>query len=387
MKSDNIIGRHLSEVRSKVFAPSDPEGISENHSFVSIVRTGCPLQELIDAVISELCAIASGDCPCIRFVRFFLSDAANQQPLIEAAIAGSEKLSALRIPFSFIQQHPLDGTKIAAWVYSSSPSETFRQLWYAGMTSVPRPASAAGQSLSPAFGGSYAQMSGIFSDYAALLAEEGLSVAENCLRTWIFVRDIDVNYGGVVKGRKEYFDTIGLTADTHYIASTGIEGKNADSKKSVTMDAVALKDVVPAQIQYLYARDRLSSTADYGVTFERGTAVHYGDRTHVYISGTASIDSKGRILHQGDVEKQTLRMLGNVAALLSEAGATLGDTLMAIVYLRDMADYPAVRKIIGSECPGLDPEYVLAPVCRPGWLVEMECIAVTAKADPAFGKF
>jgi hypothetical protein len=35
----------------------------------------------------------------------------------------------------------------------------------------------------------------------------------------------------------------------------------------------------------------------------------------------------------------------------------------------------------------LDPIYVLAPVCRPAWLVEMECMAVTKKGNSSFAAF
>lgn len=224
--------------------------------------------------------------------------------------------------------------------------------------------------------GSLAQMSEIFEEYDQRLATRGMNVADNCVRTWIFVHDVDVNYAGVVKGRRDYFNTIGLTPDTHFIASTGIEGRHAEPKKHVTMDAVSLREIRPGQIQYLYAKDHLSPTADYGVTFERGTAVHFDDRTHAYISGTASIDSKGVVLYPGDVRMQTLRMLENIEALLSETSAGLGDIVMAVVYLRDTADYLTVRSMIDERCPGLNAEFVLAPVCRPAWLVEMECIAI-----------
>lgn len=70
----------------------------------------------------------------------------------------------------------------------------------------------------------------------------------------------------------------------------------------------------------LYARDYLNPTYEYGVTFERGVRVDYGDRSHIFISGTASIDNRGRVVHAGDVRRQTERMWENVEALLREGG-------------------------------------------------------------------
>lgn len=50
---------------------------------------------------------------------------------------------------------------------------------------------------------------------------------------------------------------------------------------------------------------------------------------------------------------------------------------MMVVYLRYPQDYEAVSGIFRSRFGSAIP-YVItyAPVCRPGWLVEMECIAL-----------
>ncbi len=342
-------------IQTKTFSPKCGNGTGEYHSFVRVPQAGVPFEEQVSAVVDAVLTLSESSE--IQFVRFFLSDAANQQ----ASLA--ESMSGMSFPVSYVQQPPLDGTKLAAWVYATDGGAgTMGLMWDAYMTSASE--------------GSLAQMSEIFTDYGKSLESRGMTVADNCIRTWIFVHDVDVNYGGVVKGRRDYFDTIGLTPDTHFIASTGIEGRHAEPKRSVIMDAVSLPAVRPEQIQYLYAKDHLSPTADYGVTFERGTAVHFGDRTHAYISGTASIDSKGAVLYPGDVRMQILRMLENIDALLSETSAGLGDIVMAVVYLRDTADYLTVRSMIDERCPGLNAEFVLAPVCRPAWLVEMECIAI-----------
>ena len=227
-------------------------------------------------------------------------------------------------------------------------------------------------------------MAEIFKAYDAFLAERGMDVEGNCVRTWIFVRDVDNNYGGVVKGRRDYFNRIGLTPETHFIASTGIAGFSTDPRQLVRMDAYAVNGLQEGQIQYLHAFDHLSPTALYGVTFERGTAITYGDRKHVFISGTASIDKEGQVVHVGDPEKQAERMLENVDALLKEAGTGFEDIAYCLVYLRNAGDYLRVKAVLERYCPTLDPIYVLAPVCRPAWLVEMECMAVTGNGDMKF---
>jgi enamine deaminase RidA (YjgF/YER057c/UK114 family) len=120
----------------------------------------------------------------------------------------------------------------------------------------------------------------------------------------------------------------------------------------------------------------LNPTYEYGVSFERGTYIDYGDRRHVFISGTASINNRGEIVYPGDVQKQTFRMWENVEVLLAEADCTYEHVAHLIVYLRDMADYVVIKAMFDERFPLIPKVYVWAPVCRPGWLIEMECMAV-----------
>lgn len=120
------------------------------------------------------------------------------------------------------------------------------------------------------------------------------------------------------------------------------------------------------------------------MAFERATAVDYGDRRHIFVSGTASIDAEGQIVCADDIVGQTDRMLTNVEALLSSADAGWDDATHAVIYLRDMADYSVVSDIFSTRLPRLPLVIVLAPVCRPGWLIEMECMAVKPISDARY---
>lgn len=114
------------------------------------------------------------------------------------------------------------------------------------------------------------------------------------------------------------------------------------------MDSYAAKGISSEQIQYLYAPDHLNPTYEYGVSFERGTCVKYGDRRQVFISGTASINNKGEVVYPGDIRKQTHRMWENIEVLLNEAECSFDDVAQAIVYLRDPADHQVVKKCSNS---------------------------------------
>ena len=58
--------------------------------------------------------------------------------------------------------------------------------------------------------------------------------------------------------------------------------------------------------------------------------------------------------------------------------------MQAIVYLRDPADYSLVKRYLETYHPSFPHLIVLAPVCRPGWLIETECIAVIPAEAPQY---
>lgn len=367
-------------VRAEIAAFAPQGKIGEFHAILH-VEPRCELFEGQLARIYEgerrladLPRIA-GSAPILK--RYFLSDSTNQQPLMR-----QETDCAV----SVIQQPPLDGSKIAVWIYLQKGSKVantggmivaehngYRHLWKMGMHEHK--------------GDSAWQTESLLINYEEILENFGATLAGNCIRTWFLVRDVDTQYAGMVKARKENFREQGLTEQTHFISSTGIGGSPADTRALVQMGTYALTGFVPAQQRYLYAPTHLNPTYEYGVTFERGTVMEYGDRAHVFISGTASINNKGEVVHVGDIVKQTERMWENVSTLLEEGGAAFDDVMQIIVYLRDICDYPVVKAMFDRKFPDTPHVITLAPVCRPTWLIEMECIAVTERRNADFRDF
>ncbi len=215
-----------------------------------------------------------------------------------------------------------------------------------------------------------------FRRHIAVLKNEGMTLKKHCHRTWIYVRDVDVNYGGVVHGRNRIFDGEGLTAATHFIASTGIGGNPDNRSAAVGIDFFSIDGVEDVSATYLQALDYLNPTYEYGVAFERGVSLPLPDGKMLLVSGTASIDCKGQVLYHGDVLKQTERLFLNIEKLLSDGGAALSDLKYVIVYLRDIADYPSVSEYVARRFPSLQAVFLEARVCRPDWLIEVEGIAL-----------
>ncbi len=328
------------------------------------------LQHLIEAYIqyknTELPLGAE-----IRFARCFVSDAANQTETIQKAWEELFPEEETVPPLSIVQQPPLDGSKLAFWLYLSTPfSSSYHPIFKASQTTP--------------CGDSKTQMRTLLETYSQELERQDCTLELNCLRTWIFVRDVDVNYAGVVQGRTENFLTQGMNPTTHFITSTGIEGQSGNPHELVLLDSLAVKGLQREQIQFLYAPTHLNPTYEYNVTFERGVNVRYGDRQHVWISGTASINNKGEIVHPGDITLQTRRMWENVETLLAEASCDCRDLAHVIVYLRDIADYAVVQAFFTGHFPHVPTVFLWAPVCRPGWLIEMECMAIKGCQHPEF---
>lgn len=321
----------------------------------------------------------------VVFKRYFVSDYSNQGE-IQERLATSRYQSAV----SVVQQTPLNGAKVILWATLLDGANTKKNqegnslcLSRNGYSHIFTTQLHSADLQQNSFG----QTTDIFQDYLKTLEKQNLTLAENCIRTWLYVRDIDNNYAGMVKARNEVFDQQNLTKDTHFIASTGIEGRFADPSVSVLMDAYAIGGIRQEQVKFLKALTHLNLTHEYGVAFERGTAVDYGDRRHIFISGTASIDNHGQIVHVGDIHGQIGRTFENVSALLADADAVLGDITHLIVYLRDIADFTITQAYISRHYPEIPCVIVQAPVCRPGWLIEIEGIAIKAVSNPQYNNY
>lgn len=317
------------------------------------------------------------------FARFYLSDLANQReellasPVFETCSAGA---------CAVVEQPPLNKGKVALLLYhikgesmACEPLPMGNDGWHSGVkvTGANYTHYWMGNATSDIAFDAYKQTREIFRTYTDFLADHGMTLFDNALRTWIYVRDIDNHYAGMVTARKECFEANRMTKETHFVASTGIEARLKEVSTLVSMDALAIDGILPGQVTKMEALENLNPTHEYGVTFERGTKITFGDREHFHISGTASIDRHGEVLHLGDVEMQTHRTLENIRALLAPHGGTLDDMAFLIVYLRDQSHVSDVIQILRDEVGHDIPMVaVRGAVCRPKWLIEIEGIGV-----------
>lgn len=220
----------------------------------------------------------------------------------------------------------------------------------------------------------------IFQHLENFLQENNLSLTRNVIRSWIYVNDIDKNYHAIVAERAAFFEKTGILLKNQFLASTGI-GATLPDGINCQMDFLLFENSTnePLLVTRMINHEIMPDTIKYGVHFERGLKLTLKGKKHYYISGTASIDPKGEVLHLGDVEKQTIKTLENIDLLLKKSGSVIDDLAYAVIYLREREDINKVEKIVRGALKDIPLLFVLGPVCRPSWLVEIEGVAINQK--------
>jgi len=99
----------------------------------------------------------------------------------------------------------------------------------------------------------------------------------------------------------------------------------------------------------------------------------------LFSAGQIALDPSTGQMVEGDITKQTERVMENLAAVLSAAGLDWGDVVRTTVYLHDMAHFPTVNEIyarlMGDARPARSTVQVTA--LPRGSLVEIDLIAAT----------
>ncbi len=372
--------------RCSTFSP--PDGCAE--TFVSIATpVGMDFsQALVDLSASYSSAIERltlSDSTAV-FCRIFLSDILNQK----AGLLTSALFKRLRpsCALSIIEQKPVSSGPVSLLAYHvRGPGKPFaKHLSRATPDGWSNDLIVKGSNYSLLFsanhtGGDsyspYEQTKAIFATLNSVIEQNGMNLLDNGIRTWVYMRDLDNHYQDMVRARREFFEEHGLTDKTRYLASTGILGITHSPERIVSADSLSIGGLAPGQVVRMDALSHLWPTILYGVTFERGLRVRFGDRSHLYISGTASINPKGQVLHEGNAELQTRRAVENVRALLGAQGASLDDLGYIIAYVRNGHDRHQDEKVLDDELGLKVPRvFVEAAVCRPAWLMELEGVAI-----------
>jgi enamine deaminase RidA (YjgF/YER057c/UK114 family) len=224
----------------------------------------------------------------------------------------------------------------------------------------------------------------MFSRASAGLSARGYSFRQ-VARTWIYlsrVLDWYADFNGV---RNAHFAAAGLSATADELsvfpASTGIQAQS-DAEECV-MDLLAIDAGTAGQlaVRPVLQSRRQGQAFSYGSAFSRAMVIDWTEYKTIHISGTASIDTQGHSTHSGDAAAQFRETMINIAALLEPEGATLSDICQGTLFAKSAAVATTCRDV-GRELalPALPLVEVVADVCRPELLMEIEAVAVVSNA-------
>jgi hypothetical protein len=104
--------------------------------------------------------------------------------------------------------------------------------------------------------------------------------------------------------------------------------------------------------------------------FERAKSMTFGNRTCIYLSGTAAIRGEKSLTAAG-LERQLHTTMENIAELTGEA-----EPVLLRVYLKRKADFEKARELMDGYNLNIPVSYMLADVCRDELLIEIEGIAI-----------
>jgi len=105
--------------------------------------------------------------------------------------------------------------------------------------------------------------------------------------------------------------------------------------------------------------------------------------TTVYLAGQVSSDAAGKLIGEGNFEAQVEQVFQNLKIAVEAAGGKMADIVKLNIYLVaevPPSDVPKLRAIrdryVNVQAPPASTLVVVTRLARPGWLVEIEAVAV-----------
>lgn len=97
----------------------------------------------------------------------------------------------------------------------------------------------------------------------------------------------------------------------------------------------------------------------------------------LYTAGQIPLDPVSAQVVEGDIVAQTRRVLDNLQAVLSAAGASWKDVVKTTVYLQDMKDFPRMNEVYSAAMGEARPARSTVQVAAlpRGVLVEIDLVA------------
>jgi len=130
--------------------------------------------------------------------------------------------------------------------------------------------------------------------------------------------------------------------------------------------------------QYLNPKDFTNIMGSYS----HGLKVDVGDSEIFFITGQIAMDKNGNAVAPNDIKQQTEFVFNNIQTILSEGGASIDDTVKAVIYVTDMSKFKEISAIRNKYFVNAKPVSTLVEInktVKVGCDIEIEVIAVKKK--------
>lgn len=209
----------------------------------------------------------------------------------------------------------------------------------------------------------------VFDSMQACLRSAGTDFSK-CVRTWLFARDILSWYGQLNAARDSFLRKHDVFSKL-VPASTGV-GVSNPFGSALTAELLAVHPI-NGQVQIRKIASPLQCEAlDYRSSFSRAVQIQSADYRRMFVSGTASISPDGKTAHLGNCTKQIALTMEVVERLIQNGGMGWADSVQAIAYFKNSADFGLFDTYCRSTGLQLPHIKIEADICRDDLLFELE---------------
>lgn len=220
----------------------------------------------------------------------------------------------------------------------------------------------------------YLQAYSSFKSLGKIIKDNRTSL-NNLARTWLYIYNILDWYDDLNRARNDFYTEENIF-NGFIPASTGIGMGNIHGK-CLSISAFAISENEGNSLIRIVDSPMQCDATNYKSSFSRAVEISHKTSKRLIISGTASIDSKGKTIFKGNIKKQVEHTMEVVKSIMLNENYGWNNVVRAIAYFLDPQD----EKHFYDYCLKnyIDNSFILTvggTICRDDLLFEIELDAV-----------